>query len=146
MDIANGGDENSRRTSEVLLIAENDLEVLRSFDGRGSITVSAYLRLDSPQLRESAYDKFLQLMKTHLDECDPQPECREALEEDLDIIGLYLKTNGHRRHAGLAIFSCAAELFWRAYPLLTPLDSKVSIGPKFDLAPLMQVVGQSVLP
>lgn len=121
------------------MIPDSDLEVLRSFDGHGNITLSAYLRLDTPEHRESAYTQFMQLMQTRLDECGPSPECREALEEDVEIVGLYLRTNGYRSNRGLAIFSCAAELFWRVYVLPVPLPDQVSVGPKFDVEPLRRV-------
>ncbi len=120
------------------MIPDHDLEVLRTFDGRGHATLSVYLRLDTPDYRDSAYDFFIQQVQARLDECQAREECRQALKEDIEIVGLYLKTNGHRQHAGLAIFSCAAELFWRAYPLTAPVPSRVTIGPKFDLGPLMQ--------
>ncbi len=121
---------------EVPLIPDTDLDVLQSFNGRGSITVSAYLRLDTPERRDSAYDEFIRQMKLGLEECGSKPECREALEEDMEIVGMYLRTNGRRDYAGLAIFSCAAELFWRVYPLPVPLPNQVSIGPSFNIAPL----------
>ena len=120
------------------MISENDLELLRSFDGRGNITLSAYLCLDSPQRRKTAYDEFMKKMQTELDECDTRPECRVALQEDMEIVGMYLQTNGHRRHAALAIFSCASELFWRAYTLPVSLPNHITVGPRFDLEPLMQ--------
>ncbi len=81
-------------------------------------------------------------MKLRLDECGSKPECREALKEDMEIVGLYLRTNGHRDYAGVAIFSCAAELFWRVYPLPEPLPNQVSVGAKFDISPLKQVLGR----
>ena len=124
--------------SEVPLIPDSDLEILKSFKSQGGITLSAYLRLDSPERQEGAYRNFLQQIRARLDECSPQPECREAIEEDVEIVGLYLRTNGHRRHPGLAIFSCAAELFWRAYPLSWPVHDQVAVGPKFHLEPLRQ--------
>jgi hypothetical protein len=121
------------------LIPDSDLEVLKLFKSRGGITLSAYMRLDSPERQESAYRSFLQQVQACLDECSPQPECREAIKEDMEIVGLYLRTNGHRRHPGLAIFSCAAELFWRAYPLPRPVPNQVAVGPKFNLEPLHQL-------
>jgi hypothetical protein len=124
------------------LIPDSDLEALQSFNSHGSTTLSAYLRLDTPEHRESAYDLFLQQMQLRLEECGPKPECREALKEDMEIVGLYLRTNGHRDYAGLAIFSCAAELFWRVYPLPAPLPNRVSVGPEFDILPLKQAVDQ----
>jgi hypothetical protein len=127
---------------EVRLIPANDLETLRSFNGHGRTLLSVYLRLDTPQHRESAYGDFLQQMQARLEECGPAVDCREVIKEDMEIVGLYLKTNGHRRHAGLAIFSCAAELFWRAYPLPVPIPTQVSVGSSFNLKPLAQLVGQ----
>jgi hypothetical protein len=79
-------------------------------------------------------------MQVHLTECGPQPSCQEVLKEDMEIIGLYLRANGHRNHAGLAIFSCAAELFWRAYPLPVPVPTQVTIGPRFNVEPLAEAV------
>ncbi|HFD40631.1 MAG TPA: hypothetical protein ENJ31_12380 [Anaerolineae bacterium] len=120
------------------MIPERDLELLRSFDSRESVALSVYLRLDTPAYRDSAYDVFLQQVQARLDECGAAEECRRALQEDMEIVGLYLKTNGHRQHAGLVIFSCAAELFWRAYPLSVPVPNQVTVGPRFDLSPLRQ--------
>jgi hypothetical protein len=127
---------------EVLLIPDNDLEVLRSFDGRGNIALSAYLCLDTHQCRESAYNEFMQQMQARLAEHASQPDVQDALVEDMEIVGLYLRTNGHRRHAGVAIFSCAARLFWRAFPLIEAIPTKVTVGSRFDLEPLMSAVSQ----
>lgn len=118
------------------MIPASDLEVLRHFDSRGRFTLSAYLRLDSPGRRESAYDELMGLIRARLEECGSDPSCRDAVGEDMEIVGLYLKSNGHRKHAGLAIFSCAAELFWRAYPLEAAIPTRVTVGPAFDLDPL----------
>jgi len=70
--------------------------------------------LDPRNPRESAYDEFMQKMQAAMEECSPRPECREAIEEDMEIVGVYLRTNGRRPQGGIVIFSCAAELFWRA--------------------------------
>ncbi len=128
------------------MIPDSDLETLQSFDGHGHITLSAYLPLDTPEHRGAAYNVFVQQTQARLDECGPRPECREAIKEDVEIVGLYIKTNGHRHHSGLAIFSCAAELFWRAYPLSVPLPARVTVGPKFDLEPLMLATSQRAMP
>jgi hypothetical protein len=118
------------------LIPDRDLAALQSFDSHGNTTLSAYLRLDTPERRESAHDDFARKMRVHLDECGSKPECREAIKEDMEIVNLYLRTNGHRQNSGLAIFSCAAALFWRAYPLESPVPTQVTVGPRFDLEPL----------
>ena len=45
------------------MIPDSDLEALKSFDSRGRIALSAYLRLDTPQRRDSAYDEFIKQMQ-----------------------------------------------------------------------------------
>lgn len=122
------------------MIPEKELNVLESFNGRGHIVLSAYLPLDTAEHRRSAYANFLELAQERLEECGRRADCREAMREDIEIVGLYLKSNGHRHNAGLAIFSCAAELFWRAYPLPVPVSTQVAVGSHFDLEPLKQVV------
>jgi hypothetical protein len=124
------------------LISSHDLDVLTSFNGQGNITLSAYLRLDTPQRRESAYSEFMELMQESINDCSPRPECREAIQEDMEIVGLYLKANGHLDQAAIAIFSCAAELFWRVYRLPIPIRTQVAVGPEFDVEPLLRVAGR----
>jgi hypothetical protein len=86
----------------------------------------------------------MQQIRLRLEECGGSQECREALKEDMEIVSLYLRTNGHREYVGLAIFSCAAELFWRVYPLPVPLPNQVSVGLRFDLDPLIEEIRQGV--
>jgi len=121
------------------LIPERDLELLESFNGHGHVVLSAYLQLDTPQNRQAAYEEFLRQARARLEECGARSDCRKAIQEDIEIVSLYLKTNGHRRQPGLAIFSCAAELFWRAYSLPEPVPNRVFIGPRFELDPLRAV-------
>lgn len=125
------------------MIPDSDLAALESFNGHGSFTLSAYLRLDTPAHRESAEHEFMEQMQSQLEECGSRPECLEALQEDMEIVGVYLRSNnGARRQPGLAIFSCAAELFWRVYPLPEPLPTQVCVGPKFNLEPLKELLDQ----
>lgn len=128
---------------EVLLISENELNRLRSFNGRGNYALTVYLRLDTPQHREAACEHFDQAVRACLESCTPQPECQEAIREDLEIVRLYIKTNGHRHYPGVAIFSCAAELFWRAYPLPVPIPTQVSVGSGFCIDPLLELMTPS---
>lgn len=124
------------------MIPDRDLEVLQSFNGHGNIALSAYLQLDTPEHRESAFGEFMQQMQLRLEECGSNPECREALKEDMEIVGVYLRTNGRRHYPALVIFSCAAKLFWRVYPLAAPCPTRISVGPRFDLEPLKQAMAQ----
>jgi len=128
------------------VIPDKEVKVLESFNGRGNAVLSAYLPLDTPEHRQWAYENFLELAHRRLEECGTRVDCREAIGEDIEIVGLYLKSNGHRKNRGLAIFSCAAELFWRAYPLPVPISPQVSVGSHFDLQPLKQVAEQAQRP
>jgi len=123
------------------LIADRDLELLESFDGNGNVLLTTYLQVDTPEQCNRAYQEFLRLARARLDACEHKAECRQALEEDIEIVGLYLKTNGHgaRRYPGVAIFSCAARLFWRAYPLPVAVGNQVEIGRRFDVQPLKEI-------
>ncbi|MGQ9598671.1 MAG: hypothetical protein ACUVWZ_04580 [Anaerolineae bacterium] len=121
------------------MISENELNRLKSFHGNGNYALTVYLRLDTPQFRETAYEHFDQAVQACLERCASQPECREAIREDLEIVGLYIKTNVHRHYPGVAIFSCAAELFWRAYPLPAPIPTQVSVGSGFNVEPLLEL-------
>jgi hypothetical protein len=124
--------------AEVVLIPDGDLEALKSFDSEGSLALSVYLPLDTPQSRESAHDEFVRQVEIQLAECQAQPDCRKAVREDIEIVSLYLKTNGHRRHTGLAIFSCAPKFFWRAYPLPVAVPFQIRAGQTFDVEPLVK--------
>jgi hypothetical protein len=123
------------------LISASELQMLQAFDSCGRITLSAYLCLEDGDVEQNVYEEFIRQAETCMEQCSPKPECREAIKEDMEIVGLYLKTNGHRRYPGLAIFSCAAELFWRAFPLPVSIASQVQVGPRFHLEPLTRAVG-----
>ncbi len=125
---------------EVCLIPDKDLQTLESFESHGHVTVSAYLPMDTPRQRESAYADFMREMQAHLAAGNHRPELQQAIQEDMEIIGLYLQTNGHRQQGGVAIFSCAAELFWRAYALPIPPPTQVTVGEKFDVEPLRRLM------
>jgi hypothetical protein len=119
-----------------VFISSEELEALRRFQGDTHLAVSAYLNLDSPEQRQAAYEEFMRQMQIRLEECGARQDCREAVEEDIEIVRLYLKTNGQRRFRGVAIFSCAPEYFWRAYPLPLPISTQVSVGRHLNLEPL----------
>ena len=122
------------------MIPVAELETLESFDSNGHLVLSVYVCLDALQCQDHSYGDFIQQMTKQLAGCNARPECREAIKEDIEIVGLYLKANGHRRHAGLAMFSCAARYFWRAYPLPAAVPTRVTAGRKFDLEPLQQLM------
>ncbi len=122
------------------MISDRELDVLRAFNSRGHNLLSVYLPLDTSARRQAAYEKFVQQVRLCLDDREPKPTLRGIVQEDIEIASLYISCNANRCGAGLAIFSCASELFWRAYSLPVPIPTRVAVGPRFDIEPLLQVV------
>ena len=122
------------------MISNRELDVLRAYDDRGHSLLSVYLRLDTSARRRAARERFVQQVGVCLDNGDPPAVLRKIVQEDIDIASLYINCNAYRCGAGLAIFSCAPELFWRAYPLPVPVPTQVAVGPRFDIEPLLRVV------
>ncbi|MGD9049940.1 MAG: hypothetical protein PVF77_17945 [Anaerolineae bacterium] len=122
------------------MISDSELDVLRAYDNPEHNRLSVYLRLDTPDRRQAAYEHFLQQVRLCLDSRDPRRMLREIIQEDIEITSQYINCNADRSGAGLAIFSCASDLFWRAYSLPIPIPSQVAVGPRFDIEPLLQAV------
>jgi hypothetical protein len=118
------------------VISEKELKTLKEFDGRDNLALSVYLQLDTPQKKRSAYDTFRRCIAPHLDGNGTET----ILRDDLDLVKTYLQTNGGKDGAGLAIFSCAGRLFWRAYKLPVTVSDQVELGPAFDVQPLEEAL------
>jgi hypothetical protein len=125
---------------EPVIIPAEEWDALKRFQGDTHLVVSAYLNLDSAAQRRAAYAEFMRQMQVRLEDCGARQDCREAVQEDIEIVRLYLKTNGERRFRSVAIFSCAPEYFWRAYPLPVPVPTQVTVGRHLDLEPLEQTL------
>lgn len=126
------------------LVAE-ELDILSQFTAQNGLALSVYLDLRSTHAQQRAADTARHLIQAHLKESGIGDEAMEALQEDLDVIRLYLTTNGGRDAEGVAMFSCAAELFWRVYPLSAPVSNVVHVGPRFNVRPLLEKLDVSCL-
>jgi hypothetical protein len=109
-----------------------DLSALGQYNCPSGLAVSVYLDLQSLPERETATRLLQQLAEAQKEELGMDQEDWTTVQEDLDIIRLYLKTNGNRQVPGVAIFCCASEYFWRAYPLPTPIPTHMHIGHRLD--------------
>jgi hypothetical protein len=112
-----------------------DLERLAAFEADGQPALSIYLNLTTAEKRKSASNDFERMATQRLAEWGIDHRRRKMLQEDIEIVQMYL--NNVPRSAGLAIFSCASRLFWRAYSLPVAVLSQVDIGPTFNLDPLI---------
>jgi hypothetical protein len=119
-----------------MVISKKELKTLKDFNGRDNLALSVYLQLDTPEKKRSAYNTFRRHIALHLNGNGTEA----ILRDDLDLVKTYLQTNGGRDGAGLAIFSCAGRLFWRAYKLPMPVPDRVELGPTFDVQPLEEAL------
>jgi hypothetical protein len=113
-----------------------DLEVLDKYNSPAGLAVSVYLDLESLPEPDTATQLLEELAEAQKRELGMDQASWDSLQEDLDIIRLYLRTNGNRHARGVAIFCCASEYFWRVYPLPTPIPTHMHIGPRLDTAHL----------
>lgn len=117
-------------------LTSTDLAALDRYSCSSGLAVSVYLDLESLPDRATAARQLQQLAEAQKDELGMDQEAWSTLQEDLEIIRLYLKTNGNRQAPGVAIFCCASEYFWRAYPLPAPIPTHMHIGSRLDTAHL----------
>lgn len=119
-----------------------ELEVLRKYRTQNSLALTAYLDLRSNNLKATAEYLLKDRLQARLRKLGIDSEEQGLLQEDLELIQIYLNTNGNRKATSIAVFSCAEELFWRAYLLPVPVDMHVHIGAELDLEPLLDVLEQ----
>ena len=123
-------------TNHQLMTAE--IETLNSFRFSSGLALSVYLDLSSTWRKEEAVDMARSLVRRRLRELQRSEEDWQAVQEDLDLIQIYLRTNSNRQAIGVVIFSCAQDLFWRAYPLWTPIKTEVHIGAELNTRQLLE--------
>lgn len=115
------------------MINEAALQELVAFQATGedSLVLSLYLNVD-PQRSAETYKLTLRSM---LDSVNGQisREDRAAIERYVE-----LEYDWHGR--GLACFSCAAEGFWHAYPLMVPVDDTVFVGHRPYVKPITDLL------
>jgi len=118
-----------------------DVETLAAFSADERPAMSVYLDLVTADKRKSASKDFETMADQRLSEqYGTNHRRRKMLQEDIEIVHMYLNNGSLPGGAGLAIFSCASSLFWRAYTLPVAVPNQVDIGPTFNLAPLRRAM------
>lgn len=123
-----------------MIPSPEELQRLAAFETDGQPTLSIYLDLTTANKRKSASNDFETMSNQQLDKCRADRRCRKILQEDIEIVQIYLSDGSLPPSAGLAIFSCASRLFWRAYSLPVAVPNRVDIGPTFNLEPLLSAM------
>jgi len=119
--------------------SSKDLETLAAFKAKGQSALSVYLDMTTAEKRKSAYSYFETMTNQQLREHGTNYHCRRMLQEDMDVVQMCL-SNRSTPGVGIAIFSCASSLFWRAYSLPVAVPNRVDIGSVFDLDPLRRAM------
>lgn len=117
-----------------------DLARLAAFEADGRPALSIYLELTTVHRRKSARSIFETMASQQLEAGNADRRWRRMLQEDIEIVQMYLSNGSFPYSAGLAIFSCAGRVFWRAYPLPVAVPNRVDIGPTFNLEPLLSAL------
>ncbi len=123
-----------------MIPSPEDLARLAAFEADGRPALSIYLELTTAHKRKSASNIFETMANQQLEARNVDRRWRKMLQEDIEIVQMYLSNSSFPCSAGLAIFSCACRVFWRAYPLPVAVPNRVYIGPTFNLEPLISAL------
>jgi peptide chain release factor subunit 1 len=106
------------------MLAESDLRVLLDFSTNKPV-LSVYLNTDPSQGNADAYKLRLRNMLKDIN-----------LSEDVDAIEKYFDLDYNWSGRGVAVFSCAGEGFFNAYPLALSVRDLIQIGDRPSVKPL----------
>lgn len=110
------------------MLSEGDLRELLEFSAPEAV-LSVYLNTDPTQGNADAYKLRLRNMLKEVDE-----------QQDVAAVEQYLNHEFDWSGRSVAIFSCARQGFFRAYPLAVPLTDRVWINNKPAVKPLADLL------
>lgn len=110
------------------MLSESDLRELVEFNAHSPV-LSLYLNIDPSQGNSDAMKLRARSMIKDI-----------PLTQDLEAIQHYLDLEFDWSGRGLAIFTCAAEGFFRAYPLAVPVRNLVHVGDRPSVKSLADVL------
>jgi len=119
-----------------LVVTKDELGVLDRFDTDGRLALSLYLDVSTPERRATVLDRIRSEIRTVV----PEGPQLDSLAEDLEMVRLFFSTSATRQVRYVAIFSCAAQLFWRAYPCDQTVDELIIVDSSFHTAPLRRLL------
>ena len=117
-------------TKEALMITQEDLQELLAFNAEGAQVLSLYLDADTSQ--QTSETIKLQV-RTMLKESD-------GYDADAAGIERYLDFSHDWGIPGLAIFSCAPQDFFRAYPSAISFRNRLRTGRRPHIKPLSHLL------
>ncbi len=109
------------------MLTDTNLHELLEYKSKTRV-LSVYLNIDPSQGNADAYKLHLRSMLKDLD-----------MPEDVEAVEQYIQREFDWSGRSVAIFSCAAEGFFKAYPLAVPVRSRVRIDKQPHVKPLANV-------
>ncbi len=110
------------------MLTEKDLQELLSFQGKYPV-LSVYLNTDPSEGSADAYKLRLRSMLKETE-----------LREDADAVARYFDHEFDWSGRSVALFSCAPDNFFRAYPLAVPVRSRVRVSNQPHVKPLVDIL------
>jgi peptide chain release factor subunit 1 len=111
------------------MMQERDLQELAELVSEKATVLSLYLNVDPRRRSTGEY-------KLGLRKLLEQAAGSQAAPEDIERVERYFEHEYNWQGRAVACFSCQAENFWRAYPLLVPVQDFVFVGHRAHLKPL----------
>jgi len=110
---------------------QDDLHELAAYQGQTPI-LSVYLNVDPTEHKTDEYKLALrQMLKQAAGSASPQ---------DIAAVERYFDHQYDWSGRGVAVFSCAQEGLWRAYPLAVPVASRAVVARKPYVGPLAALI------
>jgi peptide subunit release factor 1 (eRF1) len=110
------------------MFSRKDLQELAEYKGTGKPVLSLYLNVDPSQHTTDEYKLALrQLLRG---------ASAQAAGEDIAAVERYFELEYDWSGRGVAVFSCAAERYWRALSVQAPLADRAFVGLKPYVTPL----------
>ncbi len=113
------------------MFSRKDLQELAEYKGTGAPVLSLYLNVDPSQHTTDEYKLALRQLLRDAGE--------RAAAKDIAAVEHFFDLEYDWSGRGVAVFSCSADSFWRAYPLATPVPDHVFVGPKPYVTPLAKL-------
>ncbi|MCC7352863.1 MAG: hypothetical protein IT330_03825 [Anaerolineae bacterium] len=113
------------------MIREQEVQELVEFRSNGAPVLSIYLNLDPTRRSTEQYKLALRNLLATADLADAADAAR---------VERYVGFEYNWQGRGLACFSCQRVGFWRAYPLLVPVQDQVYVGDRPYVKPLSDLM------
>jgi peptide subunit release factor 1 (eRF1) len=115
------------------MIREQDLQELAELVTDDAPVLSLYLHLDRHSRSNDEHKLALRQLLA-------QAAGQGAAAADIERVERFFETEFDRQGRSLACFSCQAQKFWRAIPLLVPVENAIYVGRRPYVKPLSDLL------